>query len=123
MLTYLLFLVVGFRVYAPVNEVLNNLAALFYLDVRIDRMNEMEAMPIQQGRTDFHPKNFDIEFDDVDFSYESGKPILKQVSFTARQGEITALVGPSGGGKSTAAKLAARFGIFSTAQSVWEERI
>lgn len=72
-------------------------------------MNEMEAMPIQQGRTDFHPKNFDIEFDDVDFSYESGKPILKQVSFTARQGEITALVGPSGGGKSTAAKLAARF--------------
>lgn len=109
LLTYLLFLVVGFRVYAPVNEVLNNLAALFYLDVRIDRMNEMEAMPIQQGRTDFHPKNFDIEFDDVDFSYESGKPILKQVSFTARQGEITALVGPSGGGKSTAAKLAARF--------------
>ena len=108
LLTYLLFLVVGFRVYAPVNEVLNNLAALFYLDVRIDRMNEMEAMPIQQG-TDFHPKNFDIEFDDVDFSYESGKPILKQVSFTARQGEITALVGPSGGGKSTAAKLAARF--------------
>ena len=77
LLTYLLFLVVGFRVYAPVNEVLNNLAALFYLDVRIDRMNEMEAMPIQQGRTDFHPKNFDIEFDDVDFSYESGKPILK----------------------------------------------
>lgn len=109
LLTYLLFLVVGFRVYAPVNEVLNNLAALFYLDVRIARMNEMEAMPIQQGRTDFHPKNFDIEFDDVDFSYESGKPILKQVSFTARQGEITALVGPSGGGKSTAAKLAARF--------------
>lgn len=107
--TYLIFLVIGSRVYAPVSEVFNNLAALFFLDVRINRMNEMEALPIQQGMTDFDPSDYNIEFNNVTFSYESGKQILKNISFTAQQGEITALVGPSGSGKSTAAKLAARF--------------
>lgn len=107
--TYLIFMVIGSRVYGPIDEVLNNLAALFYLDVRINRMNEMEALPIQQGVTDFHPADYNIEFNSVDFAYESGKQVLQNVSFTARQGEITALVGPSGSGKSTAAKLAARF--------------
>ena len=106
---YLIFMVIGSRIYAPVNEVMNNLAALFYLDIRIDRMNEMEALPVQKGITDFHPRNCDIEFNQVDFAYETGKEVLRNVSFTARQGEITALVGPSGSGKSTAAKLAARF--------------
>ena len=107
--TYLIFMVIGSRIYNPLNEVMNNLAALFYLDVRINRMNEMEALPIQQGNTNFKPENFNIEFQEVDFSYEQGKPILNKVSFTAKQGEKTALVGPSGSGKSTAAKLAARF--------------
>lgn len=107
--TYLICMVVGSRVYAPISEVMNNLAALFYLDVRINRMKEMEAMPVQQGKTEFDPAGYDIEFRKVDFSYESGKQVLKDVSFVARQGEITALVGPSGSGKSTAAKLAARF--------------
>ncbi|MDR0415510.1 MAG: ABC transporter ATP-binding protein/permease [Prevotellaceae bacterium] len=107
--TCLIFLVVGSRVYAPVSEVMNNLAALFYLDVRINRMNEMESLPIQQGATEFNPKNYDVEFDKVDFSYESGKQVLKGVTFTAKQGEVTALVGSSGSGKSTAARLAARF--------------
>lgn len=106
---YLIFMVIGSRVYTPVSEVFNNLAALFYLDIRINRMNEMEALAIQQGTTDFNPSNYNIEFKNVAFSYESGKQILKDISFTARQGEITALVGPSGSGKSTAAKLAARF--------------
>ena len=106
---YFIFLIIASRVYNPVNEVFNNLAALFYLDVRINRMNEMQALPIQQGKTDFKPDNYDIVFDKVDFSYEEGKPVLQNVSFTAKQGEITALVGPSGGGKSTSAKLAARF--------------
>lgn len=107
--TYLMFLIVASRIYEPINEVFNNLAALFYLDIRINRMNEMAALPIQKGRTDYSPDHFDIVFDGVDFSYESGKQVLKNVSFTARQGEITALVGPSGGGKSTSAQLAARF--------------
>ena len=107
--TYLIFMVIGSRIYNPLNEVMNNLAALFYLDVRINRMNEMESLPIQQGNTNFKPKNFNIEFQEVDFSYEQGKPILNKISFTAKQGEKTALVGPSGSGKSTAAKLAARF--------------
>jgi ATP-binding cassette subfamily B protein len=72
-------------------------------------MNEMKALPVQQGTTAFEPDRFDIEFRNVDFEYESGKQVLKNVSFTARQGEITALVGRSGSGKSTAARLTARF--------------
>ena len=107
--TYLIFMVIGSRVYAPISEVMNHSAALFYLDVRISRMNEMEALPVQHGTTDFTPKGYDIEFQQVDFAYEQGKQILKNLSFTARQGEKTALVGPSGSGKSTAARLAARF--------------
>ena len=69
----------------------------------------MEAMPVQHGEKSFNPNGYDIRFDHVSFSYEKGKQVLDNVSFTARQGEITALVGPSGSGKSTAAKLAARF--------------
>ena len=107
--TWLVILVLGSRIYSPIDEVLNNLAALFYLDVRIDRMKEMEAMPSQGGSRDFSPEDFDIEFRNVSFAYEEGKQVLENVSFTARQGETTAIVGPSGSGKSTAVKLAARF--------------
>lgn len=107
--TFLVFLVIGSRVYSPINEVLNNIAALSYLKIRINRMNEMERMPVQEGADVRINGNYDICFDNVNFSYETGKKVLDDVSFTARQGEITALIGPSGGGKSTAAKLAARF--------------
>ncbi len=106
---YFIFLMISASIYNPINEVFNNLAALLYLNVRINRMNEMQAMPIQQGTEKFDPDNYDIEFRNVDFAYEEGKQVLNKVSFTAKQGEITALVGPSGGGKSTSAKLAARF--------------
>jgi len=106
---YFIFLMISASIYNPVNEVFNNLAALLYLNVRINRMNEMEALPIQQGTTEFKPDNYDIEFKNVDFSYEEDKQVLQNVSFTSKQGEITALVGPSGGGKSTSAKLIARF--------------
>jgi ATP-binding cassette subfamily B protein len=106
---YFIFLMVSASIYNPINEVFNNLAALLYLNVRINRMNEMQSMPVQQGKTDFSPSGYDIEFKNVDFAYEEGKQVLQNISFTARQGDITALVGPSGGGKSTAAKLAARF--------------
>jgi len=107
--TYLVFLVVAARLYHPIMEAMNNFALLLYLNVRIKRMQEMEDMPRQEGETVFRPQNYDIEFQDVDFSYEEGVQTLEKVSFTARQGEVTALVGPSGGGKSTVAKLAARF--------------
>ncbi len=106
---YFIFLMISASIYNPIIEVFGHLGALLYLNVRINRMNEMEAMPVQQGQTDFNPQNYDIEFNNVDFAYEEGKQVLQNVSFTAKQGEITALVGPSGGGKSTSAKLAARF--------------
>lgn len=109
MFKYLVFLLIASRIYNPITEVLSNMAALVFLDVRIRRMKEMETMPVQQGSTDVQPDNFDICFEDVDFAYDSSKQVLEKVSFTAKQGEITALIGPSGGGKSTAAKLSARF--------------
>ena len=107
--TYLVFLLVASRIFEPISEVFFNLVALYYLDTRIDRMREMQALPIQKGDTRFTPRHYDIAFHDVDFSYEAGKQVLDKVSFTAKQGEITALVGPSGGGKTTSAMLAARF--------------
>jgi len=107
--TYIVFIVIASRIYNPLMEVMNNLALLIYLRVRIRRMKEMDAMPRQEGKTVFRPKCYDIAFQDVDFSYLEGVQTLKNVSFTAKQGEVTALVGPSGGGKSTVAKLSARF--------------
>jgi ATP-binding cassette subfamily B protein len=107
--TYLLFLVVGSRIYDPIQEVFAYLAVLFYLDIRIDRMNEMQSLPVQTGTTEFAPDHYDIVFEKVHFSYNKSRKVLHDVSFTARQGAVTALVGPSGGGKSTTDKLAARF--------------
>lgn len=106
---YLAFLLVSAMVYNPIQEVCGNLAVLAYLDVRIRRMKEIDAMPAQEGSDDATLGRYDIEFRNVSFSYEDGKQVLRDVSFTARQSEVTALVGPSGGGKSTATKLAARF--------------
>lgn len=107
--TYLVFLIVTARIYNPIMDAMNNFALLLYLDVRINRMKEMDKMPRQDGKTEFNPQNYDIEFKKVDFSYQNGIKILNNVSFTARQGDVTALVGPSGGGKSTIAKLSVRF--------------
>ena len=106
---YLVFLVVSAMVYNPVEDVCMHIAVLTFLDVRIKRMKEITAMPEQGGSADTQISNYDIVFNHVSFSYEKGKQVLHDVSFTARQGEVTALVGPSGGGKTTAAKLAARF--------------
>ena len=106
---YMAFLIVSAMVYNPVQEVCNYLAILTFLDVRINRMKEIEAMPAQEGNKPAEMAHYDIEFRNVSFAYESRKQVLNNVSFIARQGEVTALVGPSGGGKSTTAKLAARF--------------
>ena len=107
--TYLMFIVCAATIYNPVFLVFNNLAELFFVNVRLRRFREMDQMKLQEGVTVFAPQNFDIEFKDVDFFYNENKQVLKKVSFIAKQGEITALVGPSGSGKTTAAKLAARF--------------
>ena len=106
---YLAFLIVAAMVYNPIQDVYNNFVVLAFLDVRINRMKEIEAMPVQAGSQGLTISNYDIEFRNVSFAYEACKQVLHNVSFTARQGEFTALVGPSGGGKSTTARLAARF--------------
>ena len=109
LMAYLVFLVFGSSVYIPIEEVLNYSILLSYLDVRISRMRQIEEMPVQTGKAEVTIRRYDIAFDHVSFAYESGREVLHDISFTARQGEVTALVGPSGGGKSTIAKLAARF--------------
>lgn len=106
---YLVFLVVSAMIYKPIEEVFMNLARLVFIDVRINRIKEIENMPEQTGSTELKISNYDIVFRNVNFAYEKNKQVLHNVSFTAKQGEVTALVGPSGGGKSTAAKLSARF--------------
>ncbi len=106
---YLVYIVCASTIYSPIYLVLNNMTELFFLDVRLKRFKEMDNMEVQHGTTKFTPKNYDIEFKNVDFYYNEEKQVLKKASFTAKQGEITALVGPSGSGKTTAAKLAARF--------------
>lgn len=108
-LTYLAFLIISSRIYGPIMDVLNNLSVLLFLDVRIKRMQEMDDMPRQTGKKEINNQGYDITFKNVGFSYDQEIQTLKEVSFTAKQGEVTALVGPSGGGKSTVAKLAARF--------------
>ena len=106
---YLVYIVCASTIYSPIYLVLNNMTELFFLDVRLKRFKEMDDMEVQRGSTKFEPVDYDIEFKNVDFYYNEEKQVLKKASFTAKQGEITALVGPSGSGKTTAAKLAARF--------------
>lgn len=109
LITFFMFLLVVSRIYEPMAFSLQNLAAMNSLQINIDRMNEIENYKEQDGKKEFHPKGYDIDFKNVGFAYNSGETVLRNVSFTAKQGEVTALIGPSGGGKSTAAKLAARF--------------
>lgn len=108
-LTFLMFLIAASRIFDPLAGSLINLAAMFNSLLQIDRMKKIEEQPIQTGTESASYCGYDVCFDHVGFSYNDGETVLKDVSFTAKQGEITALVGPSGGGKSTAAKLAARF--------------
>lgn len=109
LLTYLVFLIAAARFYDPMALALQNLAATFSAKLQIERMRQIEEQPVQTGSNTCTPNGYDIQFDHVSFSYHSDEGVLSDVSFTAKQGEVTALVGPSGGGKSTAAKLAARF--------------
>ena len=108
-LTFFLYLLVVSRLYDPLSSSLQNLAAIISTNIPIERMNEIENYPVQPGTADLKTNGYDIVFDNVSFAYNTGEQVLSGVSFTARQGEVTALIGPSGGGKSTAARLAARF--------------
>ena len=109
LVAYLVFLVFGSLVYIPIEEVLNYSILLSYLDVRISRMRQIDEMPTQTWKAEVSVRRYDITFDHVTFAYQEGQEVLHDISFTARQGQVTALVGASGGGKSTIAKLAARF--------------
>ena len=106
---FFMFLLVASRLYAPLEGALQNLAAVISTKTNINRMNEILDQPIQTGSKHVTNKGYDIVFDHVGFAYNTGETVLKDVSFTAKQGEVTALVGPSGGGKTTVSRLAARF--------------
>lgn len=108
-LTFFMFLLVVSRLYDPLQGALQNLAAVISTRTNIARMNEILDHPIQQGSDRLSNQGYDIVFDHVGFAYTTGETVLKDVSFTAKQGEVTALVGPSGGGKTTVSRLAARF--------------
>ncbi len=108
-LTFFMFLLVVSRLYDPMQAALQNLAAIIAMRTNVARMNEILDYPIQTGSETLTNNGYDIEFNYVGFSYNTGETVLKDVSFTAKQGEVTALIGPSGGGKTTVSRLATRF--------------
>lgn len=107
-LVYIVFLIITSSIYLPIENILGFMALITLLDGVIARMKEIKTMPIQEGKTEMKLKNYDIEFKDVYFTYDEYS-VINGVSFTAKQGEVTALIGPSGSGKTTLTKLAARF--------------
>ena len=108
-LTFFMFLMVVSRIYDPMQVSLQNLAAVIASGVQSDRLDEILSHEVQDGTNTMKNDGYDIEFSIVGFSYETGDVVLKDVSFVAKQGEVTALIGPSGGGKTTVSRLASRF--------------
>ena len=108
-LTLFLFLMAASRMYDPMQGALQNLAAVIAMRTNVGRMNEILDAPLQTGSEQLTNQGCDIVFDHVGFAYNSGETVLRDVSFTAKQGEVTALVGPSGGGKTTICSLLPRF--------------
>lgn len=108
-LTFFVFLLLVSRLYDPMQAALQNLAAIISTKTNVDRMNEILDHDVQSGDSKLTNNGYDITFENVSFSYNNNEKVLDNVSFTAKQGEITALVGPSGGGKTTVSRLAARF--------------
>ena len=108
-LKFFMFLLVVSRLYDPLQGALQNLAAVIATKTNVARMNEILDAEVQEGEKVLSNIGSDITFDHVGFSYNNEENILKDVTFTAKQGEVTALVGPSGGGKTTVSRLAARF--------------
>ena len=97
-LYFLGFLFAAARLYDPLGVVLQNIAATFNTKLQIERMRSILEQPVQTGTEDFHPDRYDITFDHVSFAYREGTGVLEDVSFTARQGEVTALIAPPGAG-------------------------
>ena len=108
-LTLFMYLLIASRLYDPLQSSLQNLAAVISLRTNVERMDEILFHSLQEGRPELTNSGYDIAFKDVRFGYGNGEEVLSNVTFTARQGEVTALVGPSGGGKTTVSRLAARF--------------
>lgn len=107
--TFFIFLLIVSRIYDPLQISLEHLAAIMSTQVNVDRMDEILTYPVQTGEKKLSNEDFSITFDHVTFAYEQSENVLNDVSFTAKQGEVTAFVGPSGGGKTTVSRLAARF--------------
>lgn len=108
-LTFFMFLLLVSRLYDPMQMSLQNLAAIIAANIQCERMNEILEHDVQTGVEALINKGYDIVFDQVEFAYDNKETVLKNVSFTAKQGEVTALIGPSGGGKTTVSRLAERF--------------
>ena len=108
-LTFFVFLLLASRMYDPLQVALQNLAAIISTGVQSERLDEILSAKIQTGADTMDPAGYDIEFSHVGFSYDNQDTVLKDVTFTAKQGEVTALIGPSGGGKTTVSRLASRF--------------
>lgn len=108
-LIFFMFLMVVSRIYDPMQVSLQNLAAVIASGVQSDRLDEILSHEVQDGTNTMKNDGYNIEFSNVGFSYETGDVVLKDVSFVAKQGEVTALIGPSGGGKTTVSRLASRF--------------
>ena len=108
-ITFFMFLLVASRLYDPLQGALQNLAAIISTKTNIARMKEILDHDVQTGSEQLTNQGYDIQFDHVKFAYDTSETVLEDVSFTAKQGEVTALVGPSGGGKTTVSRLAARF--------------
>ena len=108
-LTLFMYLLIASRLYDPLQSSLQNLAAVISLRTNVERMDEILFHSLQEGRPELTNSGYDIAFKDARFGYGNGEEVLSNVTFTAKQGEVTALVGPSGGGKTTVSRLAARF--------------
>lgn len=108
-LTFFMFLMLVSRLYAPMEITLQNFAAIIATGIQCERLDEVLSHEIQTGSEKLDNKGYDITFDHVGFKYADDTDVLSDVSFTAKQGEVTALIGPSGGGKTTISRLAARF--------------
>lgn len=107
--SYILLLIAASRLYDPLSGAMTNMAELFGVNLQVERLKKIQNYKEEKKETEYQTNGYDITFDHVSFAYEPGKPVLRDVTFTAKQGQVTALVGPSGGGKSTVANLAAGF--------------